>query len=76
MTKKMNQEEIKTTSLIWSLPILFSLLGGILMYIAVKDKDQKMANDAIFLGLMLQIGFAILGIVGFIMFYSSIAKIF
>ena len=32
------------------------LLGGILMYIAVKDENQRKANDAIFVGFLSTLG--------------------
>ena len=42
----------KSTKLIWSIPIFMGLLGGILMYIAVKDQNQEMANDSILVGVL------------------------
>ena len=38
----------KITKLIYLVPIFMGLLGGILMYIAVKDQNQEMANDGVF----------------------------
>lgn len=49
MSENTPQKPIK---LIWSIPILMGLLGGILMYIAVKDQNQEMANDGILVGFL------------------------
>jgi len=64
-------EKEKPTSLLYLVPIFMGLLGGILMYIAVKDQNQQMANDGIALGsistvILIVIFFAIsyLGLVG------------
>lgn len=48
----MESSNIKPTKLLWLVPIFMGLLGGILLYIAVKDKDQKKANDSIFVGFL------------------------
>lgn len=47
----MSTEE-KPTRLLYLVPIFMSLLGGVLMYIAVKDKNQEMANDGMFVGVL------------------------
>jgi hypothetical protein len=44
--------KVKPTPLLWLVPIFMGLLGGILMYIAVKDQDQEKANNAILVGLL------------------------
>lgn len=68
--RKKNMEKI--TKLIWVLPILFGPLGGILMYIAVKDQNQGMANEAIFWSVIVTIGLVIIsGVVG-IAYYITI----
>ena len=36
----MSENDPKITRLIYTLPIFMGLLGGILMFIAVKDQDQ------------------------------------
>ena len=43
---------LKPTFLLWLVPIFMGLLGGILMYIAVKDQDQLKANRAILVGII------------------------
>jgi uncharacterized membrane protein len=44
--------KVKPTPLLWLVPIFIGLLGGILMYIAVKDQDQEKANSAILVGIV------------------------
>lgn len=44
------ETKVKPTRLLWLVPIFGGLLGGILMYIAVKDEDQRKANYAIVAG--------------------------
>jgi hypothetical protein len=44
--------KVKPTPLLWLVPIFMGLLGGILMYIAVKDEDQAKANSAILVGIV------------------------
>ena len=41
---------VKPTSLLWLVPVFMGLLGGILLYIAVKDEDQRKANYAMVAG--------------------------
>lgn len=50
----------KPTKLIWTIPIFMGLLGGILMYIAVKDQNQEMANDSILVGFLSTIAWVFL----------------
>jgi len=50
----------KPTKLLYLVPTFMGLLGGILMYIAVKDQNQEMANDGMFWGVITQIGWSIL----------------
>ena len=45
----------KPTRLLYLVPVFMGLLGGILMYIAVKDQDQEMANDGMFIGTVISI---------------------
>ena len=44
--------KVKPTPLLWVVPIFMGLLGGILMYIAIKDEDQEKANQSILVGLL------------------------
>lgn len=44
--------KVKPTPLLWLVPVFMGLLGGILMYIAVKDEDQGKANSAILVGIV------------------------
>lgn len=44
--------KVKPTRLLWAIPVFMGLLGGILMYIAVKDEEQEKANGAILVGIV------------------------
>lgn len=50
----------KPTGAWYLMPILMTWLGGIIMYFAVKDKDQKMANNGLILGIVLTVVFGII----------------
>lgn len=54
--------KIKPTKLIWLVPITMGLLGGILMYIAVKDEDPQKANDGILASVLSTIAILFLAI--------------
>ena len=45
----------KPTRLLYLVPITMGILGGVLMYIAVKDQNQEMANDGMFWGVVVTI---------------------
>jgi len=47
------KEKPRPTSLLYLVPIFMGLLGGILMYIAVKDQNQEMANEGMLVGLII-----------------------
>jgi len=47
--------EIGPTSLLYLVPIFMGILGGILMYIAVKDENHKMANNGMIVGVIITI---------------------
>jgi hypothetical protein len=55
--------KVKPTPLLWLVPIFMGLLGGILMYIAVKDEDQGKANSAILVGIVSTITWIIIYVV-------------
>ena len=59
----MESSNIKPTKLLWLVTIFMGLLGGILLYIAVKDKDQKQANDGILVGVLSTIGWIFLYVI-------------
>ena len=63
----------KITKLIYLVPIFMGLLGGILMYIAVKDQNQEMANDGILYSIMSTIGW---GFLSFVIFYLLVQSNF
>lgn len=62
--------KVKPTPLLWLVPVFMGLLGGILMYIAVKDEDQEKANNAILVGLLSSIAMIfvyVIFVMGFMM---------
>jgi hypothetical protein len=42
-------------SLWYLVPILFSLLGGLIAYIALKDRDEAMAGSCLVLGIVVMV---------------------
>jgi len=50
-----NLKKEKPTRLLYLVPITMGILGGVLMYIAVKDQNQEMANDGMFWGVVVTI---------------------
>ncbi len=56
----------KPTRLLYLVPLFMGLLGGVLMYIAVKDQNQEMANDGMFWGVISSIAAA--GVYGLVMY--------
>jgi len=50
----------KPTRLLYLVPVFMGLLGGVLMYIAVKDQNQEMANNGMFWSVISTIGFVFL----------------
>jgi len=44
--------EQKTSYVWYLLPILFSILGGVIAYFLLKDKDKKTAKTMIYIGLV------------------------
>ncbi len=40
------------SGLYWLLPLFFALLGGIIAYLVVKDRDRKQANYMLIFGLV------------------------
>ena len=70
----MGKENI--TKLIWLLPITCGMLGGILMYIAVKKDSQDMANDGILCGVVVTAGGIILFGVYMIVYFQKVMMLF
>jgi uncharacterized membrane protein len=58
----------KPTWLLYLVPVFMSLLGGVLMYIAVKDQDQRMANNGMICGF---ISFMVQVVILFMMIWGS-----
>jgi len=57
----------KERSGLWYLvPILFSLIGGIIAYLVVKDDDPKLAENCLIVGIILfAIGLVFISFAGF-----------
>jgi hypothetical protein len=52
-TAQSYQESYERPSTIWYLvSFLFGLIGGIVAYVAIKEKDERMANTCIAIGLV------------------------
>jgi len=64
----------KITRLIYLVPIFLGLYGGILMYIAVKDQDQEMANDAILYSVMSTVGWGFLSFMVYVIYWNTILR--
>ncbi len=45
-------------------PVLFGLLGGIIMYVALRNEDEGMASEGLFVGLVITV-------VGVFLFWCS-----
>ncbi len=58
-------EKEKPTILLYLVPIFMGLLGGILMYIAVKDQNQEMANTGLIVGVII----TIIGIIFYVIIF-------
>ena len=64
--------EIGPTALLYLAPIFIGILGGILMYIAVKDSNMKMANNGVIIGVI----FTFIGIIAyFVLFYAGLTSL-
>jgi hypothetical protein len=47
--------EAKTSKLWYLVPILFGLIGGLVCYLILKDKDKKMAKNLLIVGLVISV---------------------
>jgi len=64
--------EIGPTALLYLAPIFMGILGGILMYIAVKDTNMKMANNGMIVGVII----TFIGMIGyFVLFYAGLISL-
>ena len=64
--------EIGPTSLLYLAPIFMGILGGVLMYIAVKDTNMKMANNGIIVGVII----TVIVIIGYLVsFYAGLTSL-
>jgi len=61
----------RPTGALYLLPIFMGLLGGVLMYIAVKDQDQGMANSGMWVGVIL----TFFQVVAFLFYWGTIISL-
>jgi len=64
---KERPSEIGPTRLLYLAPIFMGILGGILMYIAVKDDNREMANTGMIVGVII----TIIGIIFYAIIFSA-----
>lgn len=64
----------KPTRLLYLVPIFMGLFGGVLMYIAVKDQNQEMANDGMFWGVISTIAVVVIYVLIMYMGLADIAR--
>jgi len=52
----MSSDHIKQKSILWCLlPILFSVIGGVIAYFVLRDDDPSKAKNCLWLGIILVI---------------------
>lgn len=59
--------EIGPTRLLYLVPIFMGILGGVLMYIAVKDDNREMGNIGMIIGVII----TILSIIFYVIFFYA-----
>ncbi len=52
--------------MIWILPILLGVIGGVLMYFILKDEDKDRAQHGLIVGIMISVFSSIIGIMFFL----------
>jgi|TARA_B110000211_G_scaffold127754_1_gene146774 bacteriorhodopsin len=61
--------QLEKPSKIWYLvPILFSILGGIVMYLGVKDRSPEMAKKGLIVGILI----SVIPILAYIAIFASV----
>jgi uncharacterized membrane protein YiaA len=67
-------EELKKHSKAWYLlPIFFDIIGGLIMYLVLKDDNMPMAKKGLYLGIILTVVFVVLGTAFFVIGMASLA---
>jgi len=68
-----HSQPIKRPSKAWYLvPIFFGIIGGLVMYLVLKDEDRKMAKNGLVMSIVLTVvTFVISIIVGISLFLST-----
>jgi len=68
-SKEMIEEAIEGPSLLWYLvPFFFGILGGIVGYVAVKDKDENMGYGLLLFGIFWTV-------IGFVLYFVALSLI-
>ena len=63
----------KSPSKAWYLlPIFFTIIGGLIMYLVLKDDDRKMAKKGLYLGIILTVVGIIIAVAVNIAIFASI----
>ena len=63
-TTEDNSKPVKKPSKAWYLvPIFFGIIGGLVMYLVLKDQDGKMAKKGLIVGIILTVGGFVVGII-------------
>ena len=57
-------QPLRGPSKVWYLvPIFFGIIGGLVMYLVLKDEDRKMAKKGLVLGIILTVVSFVIGII-------------
>lgn len=62
----------KPTKLWYLIPIFFGIVGGIIGYFAVKDNDQKLANNLLIIGIVMTLIGLFFSFLIFLALFSSL----
>lgn len=63
----------KSPSKAWYLlPIFFTIIGGLIMYLVLKDDDRRMAKKGLYLGIILTVAGIVIAVAVNIAIFASI----
>jgi len=66
----------KSPSKAWYLlPIFFTIIGGLIMYLVLKDDDRRMAKKGLYLGIILTVAIIVLVVAVNIAIFASIGAV-
>jgi uncharacterized membrane protein YvbJ len=57
-----SQKSTKTSGAWWILPIVFGLMGGLIAWIVVHDKDERKAKSMLVVGIVMTFVWALIGV--------------